>query len=181
MERRSARHRHDHAYCGNIDSRFIEKIYGASKDPDVVLVEAEHDAQVDGDSVAMQVRDEPAIVSHAVVRLVCGLETLLRDGLETQEERLAPAPRRQFHKLFVARGIRRALARPPFPQRSKSPEEFLGVTRISADVIVPEHYRACRTRRDFTHNLINRTIPDRARTIKEGDRAVITSMRASAR
>jgi len=103
MERMSAGHRHDHADRGNIDSRLIEKIGGASEDPNVVLVEAEHDAKVDSDPVTMQVRDEPAIVTDAVVRLVRGLKTLLRDRLETQEERLAPAPRRQLHELFVAR------------------------------------------------------------------------------
>src|SRR6516165_6621852 len=81
-ERRSAGHRNDHAYRGNIDSRLVEKIGGASEDSDVVLVEAEHDAKVDGNSVTMQVRDEPAIVSDAVVSLVRGLKTLLRDRLE---------------------------------------------------------------------------------------------------
>src|SRR5215472_8991757 len=77
MERRSARHRHDHAYGGNIDSSLIEKIGGASENPDVILIEAEHNAKVDCDSVTMQVRDEPTIVSDSVMRLVRGLKTLL--------------------------------------------------------------------------------------------------------
>src|SRR6185437_10232079 len=128
-----------HAYGGNIDGSIIEKIGGASKDPHIVLVEAEHDSKVDGDSVAMQVRDQPAIVVDAIVSLVCSLKTLLRDRLETQEERLAPTSRRQSYELFVTHGIRRALARPPFSERSKSPEELLRIARVSADVIVPEH------------------------------------------
>src|SRR5690242_20281552 len=113
MKGRSAGHRHDHTYGGNVDSRLIEKIGGASEDPHIVLVEAKHDAEVDGDSVTMQVRNQPAIVAYAVVRLVGGLKTLLRNRLKAQEKRLAPAPGRQLHELFVACGIRGALACPP--------------------------------------------------------------------
>src|SRR5579871_3587776 len=131
--------------------------------------------------MAMQARNQAAVVAYAVVRLVRGLKTLLRDRLETQEERFTPAASSQLHELFVARGIRRALACPPFSQRGESPEEFLCVTRIRADVIVPKHYRACRTRRDFTDDLINRTIPDRPRTVEERNGAVIAPMRAPAR
>jgi hypothetical protein len=118
MECRSAGHRHDHADRGDIDSRLIEKIGSASEDPDVVLVEAEHDAKVDGDSVTMKVRDEPAIVSDPVVRLVRGLKTLLRDRLETQEERLTPAPRRQ-----APRTLRRARHSPCTGLSTISPAE----------------------------------------------------------
>jgi len=180
MERWSAGHWHNHAYCGYIDSRLIEKIGGAAEYPDIVLVKAEHNAKVDSDSVTMQARDEPAIVSDSVVSLVRGLKTLLRDRLETHKERLASAPCGQLHEFIVANGIGRALARPPFSQRSKSPEEFLRVARISTDVIVPEDDRACRTRRDFTHNLINWTVPDRARTVEKRDCAVIAAVRTSA-
>src|ERR1041385_538554 len=78
-ERRGAGHGHDHAYGGDINSSLVEKVGGTAENADVVLVEAEHDAEVNGDSVAMQVRDERAILCDAVVRFVRGLKTFLRD------------------------------------------------------------------------------------------------------
>src|SRR5581483_11431324 len=98
-------HRHDHAYRGNINSGVIEKIGGTTEYRRIVLVEAKHDAKMDGDSVTVQVHDQLAIILHAIMRLVCGLKTVLRDRLETQKERLTPASRSQFHELFIANGI----------------------------------------------------------------------------
>src|SRR5262249_29486699 len=91
------------------------------------------------DTVAVQVRDQPAGVVHAVVCLIRRLETLLRYRLETEEQRLATAARREFDELLVARSVGGTLAGPPFPKRRERAEEFLRVTRIRADVVVPEH------------------------------------------
>ena len=75
---------------------------------------------MDRDSVAMKVRDESPVVDHAVVRFVRGLEALLRDRFEAEEQRLAAASRRELDELFVARRVGGALARPPFPERNQS-------------------------------------------------------------
>jgi hypothetical protein len=54
IEGRSPWHWDHHAHRSHIDSGLIEKIGSASEYPDVVLVKAEHNAEVDRDSVTMQ-------------------------------------------------------------------------------------------------------------------------------
>ncbi len=116
------------------------------------------------------------VVVDAIVRLVRRLEALLRDRLEAQEQRLATAPRRKCDELLVARGVGRALARPPFLERSEGPEELLRVTRIRADVVVPEHDRARRARRDLADDFVDRTVAHRPRTVEERDRTVVAAV-----
>ena len=94
LECRRTRHGHDHAHGCDVDARLIEELGRAPEDSDVVLIESEHDAQVDGHAVAVKVRDDAVVVVDAVVRLVRCVETVLRDRLETEEQRLATASRR---------------------------------------------------------------------------------------
>ena len=75
------------------------------KIPGVVLVEPEHDPQVDRDPLAMKAGDETAVVVDSIVRLVRPLEALLGDRLQAQEERLAAAPGRQRDELLVPHGV----------------------------------------------------------------------------
>ena len=126
-------------------------------------------------------RDEPAVVVDAVVRLVRRLEALLRDRLEAQEQRLATAPRRELDELLVARGVGRALARPPLPERSERPEELLRVARVRADVVVPEHDRARRARRDLADDLVDGAVADGPRPVEERDRAVVAAVGTASR
>src|SRR5438046_2050801 len=121
------RHWQDHAHGRDVDAGLVEEVGRAAENPDVVLVEPEHDPQVDRDPVAVKVRDETAVVVDAVVRLVRRLEALLRDRLEAQEQSLATAPRRELDELLVPYGVGRALARPPPLERSGGPAESLRI------------------------------------------------------
>src|SRR4029453_1881421 len=173
---RSPGHGHDHAHRRDVDARLVEELGGAAEDPDVVLVEAEHDPEVDGDPVAVQEGDEPAVVVDAVVRLVRRLEALLRDRLEAQEQRLAAAPRRELDELLVARGVGSALARPPLSERREGPEELLRVARVRAAVVVPEYDRAVRARGDLTDDLVDGTVSHGPGTVEERDRAIVAAV-----
>src|SRR5215831_17901492 len=158
-ERRGSRHRHDHAHGRDVHAGLVEELGGTAEDTDVVLVEAEHDPEVHGDPVPMEHDNEPAVVVDTVVRLVRGGEALLRDGLEAHEQRLASALRRELHELLVTRRGGGALARPPLPERRERPEELLRVARARADVVVPEHNRAGRTRGNLADDLVDGTAP----------------------
>src|SRR4029450_1623542 len=85
-EGRSPGHGYDHAHRRDVDARLVEELGGAAEDPDVILGEAENDPEVDGNPVAVQKGDEPAVVTDAVVRLVRRLEAVLRDRFETPEQ-----------------------------------------------------------------------------------------------
>jgi hypothetical protein len=80
-----ARHRHDHAHRGDVDRRLVEECRRPAEDPHVVLVEAEHDPQVDRDTVAVQRRDDAPVVLDPVVGLVGRCEALLRNRFEPEE------------------------------------------------------------------------------------------------
>jgi len=180
-EGRSTRHGHDHANSRDVDARLIEELGRAAEDPYVVLVEPEHDSEVDRDPVAVKVRDDAAVIVDAIVRLVGGIEAVLRDRLQAQKQRLASAPRGEFDELLVACGVRRALAGPPFLERGEGPEEFFRVPRIRADVVVPEHDRASRARRDLPGDFVDRTIAHSPRTVEQRDRTVVAAMGTAAR
>ena len=159
----------------------IEKIGGAAEDPDVVLVEAEHDARGGRRLCSMQVRDQPAIVADAVVPLLVSPGLSCEIDSKPRNSALHPLRAARRYELFVPRGRSPCTGSSTISSAARGPEELLRVARIGADVIVPEHYRACRARRDLAHDLVDRTIAHRARTVEERDRAVVTSMRASAR
>src|SRR4029453_6850180 len=126
-----------------------------AEDSHVVFVEPEHDAQVDGDTVTVKARNDSMVVVDPIVRLVRRLEALLRDRLEAQEKRLATAARRTCNQLLVACGVGRALARPPFLERSKGAEELLRVTRIGSHFFVPKNNSAGAGRRDLADNFVD--------------------------
>src|SRR5439155_27233541 len=144
-------------------------------------VEAEHDPEVDRDAIAVQHGDEPAVCIDAVVCLVRRVQALLRDRLEAQEQRLAAAPRRELDELLIARGVGSALAGPPFPERLQRAEEILGVTRVRADVVIPENHGARRARGDLADDLVDGTIPDGRLPVEERDRAVVAAVRTASR
>src|SRR5437016_422276 len=110
LERGRARHRDDHAHRGHVDAGLLEELDRAAEDPPVVLVEAEHDAEVRGDAVLVERSDQPAIAGDAVMALVGRVQALLRDRLEAHDPRLAPPGGSQALELFVLRGRRGALA-----------------------------------------------------------------------
>ncbi len=70
-------HGYNHAYRRDVHAGFVEELGGASEDPSVVLVEAEHDPEVDRDSIAVQHGDEPAVCIDAVMPLVRRVQALL--------------------------------------------------------------------------------------------------------
>jgi hypothetical protein len=176
MERRRPRHRHDHAHGRDVDAALLEEVDRPAEDAGIVLVEAEHDPEMDGDAVAMKMRDESSVIDHSVVRLVRRLEALLRDRLQTQEQRLAAAPRRELDELLIARRVGGALARPPFLERNQRREQLLGITRARADVVVPEDDRARRADRDLADHLVDRTVAHRAWSVEERDGAVVAAV-----
>jgi len=76
-ERRRPGHRHHHAHGRDVDRGVVEEVGGPAKDSHVVVVEPEHDPQMHRDPVAVQVRDDPAVVVDAVVGFVGPLEAFL--------------------------------------------------------------------------------------------------------
>src|SRR5262249_19871408 len=60
-------------------------------------------------------------------------------------------------------------------------EEILRITGVRADVVVPEHHRACRACGDFADNLVDRTVPDGRWPVEERDRAVVAAMGTASR
>src|SRR5262249_37469241 len=130
-------------------------------------------------SVTVKIRNKPAVIVDAVVRLVGPLEALLRDRLETTEQCLATAPGPELDEFFIARRVRRALARPPFPERRKSPKQFLRVARVRTNVVIPEHNRARRARRNLANDFVNGTIAHAPGPVDERDRAVVTTVRTT--
>ena len=87
-KRRGSGHRNDHTDGCNVDTCRVEELGRAAKDSDVVVIESEHDPEVNRDAVMMQVRDEPPIVVDPVVGLVRRFEALLGNRLEAQEQSL---------------------------------------------------------------------------------------------
>src|SRR5262249_35060597 len=65
---------------------------------------------------------------------------------------------------LVARGTRRALARPPFPQRHERLEELLRVARVRAQGVVPENDGTRRDRGDLAHDLVDGSVAGGAGT-----------------
>src|SRR5262245_84719 len=131
---------------------------------------------MDRDAMTVKARNDSMVVVNAVVRLVRRLEAILRDRLEAQEKRLAAAARRKSDQLLVTRGVGRTLTYPPFLQWSQGPEELLRVPRIRSNVVVPEHDRAGRARRDFADDFVNGAVAHRPRAIEERDRTVVAAM-----
>lgn len=129
----------------------------------------------------MKQGDEAAIVADAIVPLVRGGEARLRDRLQAEEQRLAAALRCERDELLVTRRAGGALAGPPLPQWRERPEELLRVARARADVVVPEHNRACWTRGDFADDLVDGAAPEGPRPVEKRDRAVVAAMRTASR
>src|SRR5437762_10583153 len=80
-----------------------------------------------------------------------------------------------------SRGVGSALAGPPFPERLQRAEEILGVTRVRADVVIPENHGARRARGDLADDLVDGTIPDGRLPVEERDRAVVAAVRTASR
>jgi hypothetical protein len=57
-EGRRSRHGHHHADRGHVHAGLVEEVSRATEDSAVVLIEPEHDPQVDGDPVAVKAGDE---------------------------------------------------------------------------------------------------------------------------
>jgi hypothetical protein len=73
----STRHGHDHAHGRHVDARLVEEVGRTAEDANVILVEPEHDAEVDRDPVPVKVRDDAPVIVNAIVRLVGRVEAFL--------------------------------------------------------------------------------------------------------
>src|SRR5262249_15501981 len=108
-------------------------------------------------------------------------KALLGDRLETQKQSFATAPGRELDEFFIARRVRRALAGPPFLERSKGLKQFFRVACVRANVVIPEHHRTRGARRHLANDFVNRAIAHGPGAIEERNRAVVTTVGTTSR
>jgi hypothetical protein len=131
--------RRQHRETRQIDAGIEREFDRGVEDVGRVVVEAKHEAALNGNSEVVQIADDLFETNRSVEALLGVAQALRRDGFQTQQQALASTARDEFHKLGIMRQQNRGQAEPFDLERHQLGEKFAGVFAVGDQIEVDEN------------------------------------------
>ena len=155
-----ARKRSETPNRGNVHSRLLQKRQRAFENGDVIVVKAEHQTGLDGNSGVMEFLYAIQVVLGFVEGFARLPQARRGDGFQADEQSLATAGGGEMDEILVIHDVEGGLAGPPLAQGNQATKEFAGVVNVADDIVVPEDQRFFLERGGFRNHLFARAGSD---------------------